>query len=77
MSFDPEWGAPASIILNKLKSWTSFENKGIKHYSGKATYENSFSVSESELKGKKLFINLGQVQEMGVVRINGHKLNLL
>lgn len=75
--FDPKWGGPASITFNELKSWTSFKDDGIKYYSGKATYENSFAVSKSESKGKKLILNLGQVQEMGVVRINGHRLNLL
>jgi len=75
--FDPKWGGPATTTFKDLKSWTSFDEEGIKYYSGKATYVNSFTISKSELMGKKLILNLGQVQEMGVVRINGHRFNLL
>jgi len=75
--FDSAWGAPGTMTLDQLKSWTSFAEEGIKYYSGKATYENSFTISKSELKGKKLIINLGQLREMAVVRINGHRFNLL
>lgn len=70
--FDPEWGGPADTTFTKLKSWLEFDDPGIKYYSGKATYMNNFTLSRQDYKGKKVFLDLGNVQELGVVRLNGH-----
>ncbi|MGV8091567.1 MAG: glycosyl hydrolase [Mangrovibacterium sp.] len=70
--FDPAWGGPENIIFSDLKSWLEFDDPGIKYYSGKATYVNSFQVQKQDYKGKKVFLDLGKVEELAVVRINGH-----
>lgn len=74
--FDPEWGGPESIEFNELKSWTTFPDDGIKYYSGSAVYEKSFSVRKKSLKRKKVVLDLGNLHEMAVVKLNDHTFNL-
>ncbi|HYX07450.1 MAG TPA: glycosyl hydrolase, partial [Bacteroidales bacterium] len=74
--FDTEWGGPQQIQIDSLRSWTDFQEDGIKYYSGKAVYVNSFKLKKSALKNKRILLDLGNVQEMAVITINGHSLSL-
>lgn len=74
LHFDPQWKAPAQIQINKLKSWTEFSDINIKYYSGTAIYTQSFNLSDKDRKANKLLLDLGNVQEMASVKINGHQL---
>ncbi len=77
IQFDPNWGAPAQVKASELKSWTEFEDQGIKYYSGTATYHKTFHLSQSDLKGNRLVLELGNVKEMASVKINGHQMQVL
>jgi hypothetical protein len=77
IQFDPKWGAPANLKTNPLKSWTEFDDPGIKYYSGTATYRKSFQVKANELKQNKLILDLGNVKEMASVKINGHQMQVI
>jgi hypothetical protein len=70
--FDSKWGGPASVITDQLKSWTAFDNDSIKYYSGTATYYKTFSFSNKDMNNASVFLDLGNVQEMASVTINGH-----
>lgn len=70
--FDPEWGKKEPVVFNRLKSWTDFDDPMIRYFSGKATYENSFILKKDQIKNKKILLDLGNVQDMAVIRINGH-----
>lgn len=74
VNFDTIWGGPASIQIDSLESWTLFENKGIKYYSGTAVYKKVFSVNDGYLNGRKIILDLGNVLEMASISINGHKM---
>lgn len=74
LSFNEEWGGPASIKIDKLKSWTDFEEKGIKYYSGTAVYKKEFEVSADNLKGKQVTLDLGNLHELATVKLNGKEL---
>ena len=74
--FDPKWGGPESVEFQKLKSWTDFSEPGIKYYSGKAVYEKSFSIKKKDIKGRAVLLNLGNLQEMAIVKLNGHSFPL-
>ncbi len=41
MSFQQGRGAPESITLNKLISWTEDGDKGVKYFSGAGTYRKT------------------------------------
>jgi hypothetical protein len=50
---------------------------GVKYFSGTATYRTSFQMKKSELKGKALFLDLGQVYVIARVRLNGQDLGIV
>ena len=77
IQFDANWGAPSNVKTNQLKSWTEFDEPGIKYYSGTATYSMSFQVKAHELKHNKLILDLGNVKEMASVKINGHQMQVM
>jgi hypothetical protein len=78
LAFPPGWGAPASIDVRKLASWTDMENSEIKHFSGTATYTIHFDVPAEQIgKGKLAMLDLGDVQVMAEVKLNGKDLGLL
>lgn len=76
LHFDPKWGGPAEITIDSLKDWTQFDDYNIKHYSGTATYNKTFSLSKAEAS-KKLYLDLGEVHEEAVVKLNGVELGVV
>ncbi|WP_372772704.1 glycosyl hydrolase [Mangrovibacterium sp.] len=76
--FDTQWGGPASATFEELGDWTMNRDKGIKYYSGKATYHKTFDMSESfQNTGSEYYIDLGEVHEVAEVRLNGEDLGVL
>jgi hypothetical protein len=77
LQFDPKWGAPKKLEINALKSWIKFEEPGIKYYSGTAIYRKSLPLTANDIKNKFLILDLGNVQEMASVKINGHQMQVM
>ena len=66
---------PFSKTFEKLADWTSFDDKAIKYFSGRATYTIIFDFG-GKLPGK-WYINLGKVESLARVRLNGKDVNTL
>jgi hypothetical protein len=78
VSFQPDRGAPASIALDKLASWSENTNDGVKYFSGVGTYTRTIDVPAKSLKpGTHLWIDLGDVKNMADVTVNGKALGLV
>jgi hypothetical protein len=78
VQFDPQWGGPASCEFGTLVSWTQRLEEGIKFYSGAATYRQTFDLPKTvERKGRRLWLDLGNVKELAEVRLNGKSLGVL
>jgi hypothetical protein len=77
VSFDPKWGGPEEIEFEKLQDWTAHEMRGIKYYSGIATYKKSFSISNIESKNTKYCIDLGVVNDIARVKLNGKDIGVI
>ena len=78
LSFPANWGAPPSIELNELISWTDHEEKGINFFSGTATYENTFTVSQETMDQKQAIkIDLGEVYDVAEILVNGKSAGVL
>ena len=79
VSFDPKWGGPESIIFENLEDWTLHPEEGIRYYSGKAVYRNSFDLPENTTSEdhSKLYLDLGKVNHMVRVRLNGEMLGIV
>jgi hypothetical protein len=75
--FSPGWGAPASIDMEKLQSWTESKDAGVRYFSGTARYEKTIDVPGSYLRpGNTVYLNLGEVREIAEVRLNGKPLGI-
>lgn len=71
----PEWSyAPEKILMPHLESLHKHEDFNVKHFSGTAVYKKTFILSDEEysrLCGKNIKLNLGRVENMAEVSING------
>ncbi len=76
MSFPPKLGAPGQVTLDRLISWTDHSDAGVKHFSGTATYRKVFDLP-AESGQSKTYLDLGAVQNIAEVRLNGHDLGIL
>ncbi len=71
-------GAPERVSLDKLISWSEHPNPGVKHFSGTATYFATLQVPEAMLgRGQRLYLDLGRVQVIAEVKLNGKDLGIL
>lgn len=78
VEFAKGWGAPAKITLDRLVSWSQHPDAGVKYFSGAATYHKEFDVPRAMLaKNRRLYLDLGRVQVMAQVRLNGTDLGVL
>jgi alpha-L-rhamnosidase len=62
------------LKFDKLEDWTKRPEKGVKYYSGIATYSKTFDLRK--LNQSRLFLSLGEVNCMARVRINGKDLGV-
>ncbi len=78
VAFPPNRGAPASVTLDKLISWTDHPDSGVKYFSGTATYRKDFDVPADRLgAGQALYLDLGLVKNIAEVKLNGRDLGTL
>ena len=78
LSFPPNWGAPASVALEKLISWTDHTNDGVRYFSGTATYEKEIEIPADRLgAGRELWLDLGAVKNFAEVSLNGQNFGVL
>ena len=78
LSFPENWGAPSSVELDRLVSWTDHEDEGIKYFSGTATYENKFTVSQDDIDSMETIrIDLGNVYDVAEVLVNGESAGII
>ena len=78
LRFPAGWGAPNQVTLDKLISWTDHPTSGIKYFSGMATYTKNIQVPPAMLsKNRHLYLDLGKVQIIAEVKLNGKNLGIL
>ena len=78
LSFPPNWGAPPSVTLDKLISWTDHTNDGVRYFSGTATYEKEIEIPADRLAaGRELWLDLGAVKNFAEVSLNGQDFGVL
>jgi hypothetical protein len=78
LRFPPNLGAPESVILDQLISWTKHDDPGVKYFSGTATYVKRIDIPPALLqKGNVLMLDLGTVREIAELKLNGKDLGIL
>jgi hypothetical protein len=78
VAFDTAWGGPAAVKFNNLRDWKDHSDKGIKYYSGTASYTKTFDLPKG-FKGRKspIYLDLGRVKDMAEVTLNGTNLGVV
>jgi hypothetical protein len=72
LSFAKGWGAPESVELRELISWTEHEDKGVRYYSGIGRYEKVIDIRSEEIaEGWSIVLDLGDLWSVGEVFVNG------
>jgi len=77
VNFPPKLGAPAQIILPELISLHKHSNAGVKYFSGTAVYTKTFSLANKSAGNKRWLLDLGRVEVIAEVRLNGNHLGTL
>jgi hypothetical protein len=78
VSFQAGRGAPASIKLDKLASWSDNPDEGVKYFSGTGAYTTTVQAQAGWFKaGAKLWIDLGDVKNLAEVTVNGKPLGIV
>ena len=77
LTFPEGWGIDKPIQLAELKPWKDLplSDEG-KAFSGTATYETAFHVNRIK-RGRQCLLQLGQVEEIAVVKVNGYACDTL
>lgn len=77
ISFPTGWGAPAELQITALKPWKELDMSAEgKAFSGTATYTNTFNIGEIK-PGNTVSLDLGKVEMVASVSVNGKKLRTL
>lgn len=71
VQFQPGRGAPAQIVLPRLQPLDRNADKGVRYFSGTATYRSTFTLPRSARAGQPLWLDLGAVGDVAQVAVNG------
>jgi hypothetical protein len=75
VSFNEKFGGPVNVKFEELQDWTEHDMRGIKYYSGIATYKKVFEMDD--LTNNSYFIDLGTVNDIARVKLNGKDLGVV
>ena len=76
--FTPDWGAPPRVQFPELTSWSDHPDQGVQYFSGKATYHKKILIPADRIKKNQLlFLDLGEVEVIAIVKLNGKNLGIL
>ena len=77
LTFPPGWGASTPVTLDHLASWTEPNTpEEARAFSGSAVYSTQFVLDEAA-KGTRVELDLGRVEVIASVRLNGKLLRTL
>ena len=78
LAFPPDRGAPQSITVDTLASWTGNTDPGVKYFSGTGTYTKTIDAPAGWFgKGAHVWIDLGDVKHLAEVMVNGKRLGIV
>jgi hypothetical protein len=71
-------GAPAQATFERLISWPEHADAGIKYFSGTAVYRKTVTIPAENLGANRILeLDLGRVEVIAEVRLNGKDLGIL
>jgi hypothetical protein len=75
--FTPNSGAPEQLQFERLISWSEHSISGVKYFSGEAVYSKTFVAPGFQTESNKVYLDLGRVEIMAAVKLNGKDMGLL
>jgi hypothetical protein len=77
VSFPTNMDVPERLTLDKLMSLTEHSNEAVRYFSGTVAYQRTFELPADRVgKGKRLMLDLGRVEAMAEVVLNGKNLGV-
>jgi hypothetical protein len=77
LSFEPNLGAPPTIKIDRLSSWSESPDEGVKYFSGKGTYTKTIDApADWFTKNARLWLDLGDVKNLAEVTVSGKLLGI-
>jgi hypothetical protein len=78
LRFPTGWSAPAEVEVPKLISWSEHADAGVRYFSGTATYTKTIEAPADFVgAGRRAWLDLGDVQVIAEVKLNGRDLGTL
>ena len=78
LCFPADSGAPETLDLAKLILWNEYTADAVRYFSGTAIYTTTLNVPADFLSaGRKLWLDLGRVEVLAEVSLNGQDLGVL
>jgi hypothetical protein len=78
VQFPAGWGAPEKAVFPELIAWNEHNDSGIRYFSGTATYVKNFNLASDMVENnRRLYLDLGKVEIMAQVKVNGKDLGVL
>jgi hypothetical protein len=78
LRFQEKRGAPEKISLPELVSLSTHPEPGVRYFSGQVTYQRRLNIPSEMLgKDRELYLDLGQVEVIAEVTLNGKQLGTL
>ncbi|HQY06847.1 MAG TPA: glycosyl hydrolase, partial [Lacunisphaera sp.] len=76
LAFPEGHGAPVAVQLDRLISLSEHPEAGVRYFSGTAVYRTTF-IRPPHASGARVLLDLGRVEVMAQVRLNGQDLGVL
>jgi hypothetical protein len=78
LTFPSHSGAPTSIQMKSLTSWTESSDPGVKYFSGTATYSTTFDAPAKWIvNGQPVLLNFERIDDLAEIQLNGKSLGIL
>ena len=74
LSFPADSGIARPLVLTELISWSRYPDPAVRHFSGIASYQTRFTLPNDQ---GTVLLDLGRVEVMAKVRLNGRELGTL
>ncbi|WP_203290711.1 glycosyl hydrolase [Maricaulis parjimensis] len=77
VSFQPGRGAPQQIEMNALRALETFDQDGIRYFSGVASYDTHFDMPVAGVQADQVWLDLGRVGDVAEVIVNGESAGIV
>jgi hypothetical protein len=77
VSFAPKLGEPFRRVLPALQDFSKSDSREVKYFSGTATYRKTFAASAASRQGRRTVLDLGVMNDIAQVRVNGKDAGVL